>query len=188
MATPTSGLSIQLYLPLHPMFLAHSESPFCRHLHALLHFAAVNRVGLVHLGRVKLLPPRRREDVLVPVPSVRQPHQSMPMPLSNVDSSLTSQVAVAAGVIQWTCHLTSWLPSASLVDGLTHSNAMSVHSPVVPVALDDLAGVRLVLLPAGVVHQPHVLVHVKVEQRPALPPRLCIKRQDYVTKSTSRSE
>mmetsp|Transcript_6042 Transcript_6042/g.15408 ORF Transcript_6042/g.15408 Transcript_6042/m.15408 type:complete len:244 (-) Transcript_6042:502-1233(-) len=39
---------------------------------------------------------------------------------------------------------------------------------VVPAAVDHLAGVRLVLLHVGPAAQPHVLVYVEVEQRPAL--------------------
>ena len=38
--------------------------------------------------------------------------------------------------------------------------------------LNDFAGVRLVLLDPCVVLRPDVLMHVEVEQRPRLPPRL----------------
>ena len=42
----------------------------------------------------------------------------------------------------------------------------------VPVPLDDLPGMRLVLLDPRVVLHPDVLVHVEVEQRARLTPRL----------------
>ena len=40
---------------------------------------------------------------------------------------------------------------------------------LVPTTLDDLAGVRLVLLLRGVGEQPHVVVDVEVEERAGLP-------------------
>ena len=42
---------------------------------------------------------------------------------------------------------------------------------VVPGALDELGGVRLVLLDGGVADEAHVVVDVKVEERPRLAAR-----------------
>ena len=58
------------------------------------------------------------------------------------------------------------------VVGLPATGGEDVLVPLIPGPQTDLAGVRLVLLHRGVVHQPHVLVHVKLEERAALAPRL----------------
>lgn len=48
----------------------------------------------------------------------------------------------------------------------------NVFIPLVPTSLDNLAGVRLILLNRGVGQQSNIVVDVKVEQGPRLAPCL----------------
>mmetsp|Transcript_25622 Transcript_25622/g.60958 ORF Transcript_25622/g.60958 Transcript_25622/m.60958 type:complete len:347 (-) Transcript_25622:162-1202(-) len=77
----------------------------------------------------------------------------------NASGSCSTKNSVCSVVFAWIIRL----PSRCREDVLVF---------VVPMPLHHLSRVRLVLLLCGVVREPHVFVDVKVEKRPALPPRL----------------